>query len=137
VFGTATATQLVLARFPSRIVITGGLMVFLGALALIVAGLSQASMALFLAGAIVSGVAVGAVFIGSLSTANRLAPAEIRGRVASTYFVFAYVGLTIPVVGVGIASQYQGDFRAVLVCALVLAALGAGSAAAIHRAGRQ
>jgi MFS family permease len=137
VFGTATATQLVLARFPSRIVIICGLTVFLAALALVVAGLSQASMALFLTGTIVSGVAVGAVFIGSLSTANRLAPAEIRGRVVSTYFVFAYVGLTIPVVGVGIASQYEGDFRAVLVCALVLAALGAGSAAAIRRAGRR
>ena len=136
-FGTATATQLVLARFPSRIVIICGLMVLLAALALVVAGLSQASMALFLTGTIVSGVAAGAVFIGSLSTANRLAPAEIRGRVVSTYFVFAYVGLTIPVIGVGIASQYEGDFRAVLVCAIVLAALGAASAAAIHRAGRR
>jgi MFS family permease len=136
-FGTATATQLVLARFASRIVIICGLMVFLAALALVVAGLSQASMALFLAGSIVSGVAVGAVFIGSLSTANRLAPAELRGQVVSTYFVFAYVGLTVPVIGVGIASQYEGDFRAVLVCAVVLAALGAGSAAAIHRAGSQ
>jgi MFS family permease len=136
-FGTATATQLVLARFPSRIVIVCGLMVFLAGLALVVAALSQASMALFLAGTIVSGVAVGAVFIGSLSTANRLAPAEIRGQVVSTYFVFAYVGLTIPVIGVGIASQYEGDFRAVLVCAIVLAALGAGSTAAIRRAGRR
>jgi MFS family permease len=136
-FGTATVTQLVLARFPSRIVITGGLVVFWAGLALVAAGLSQASMALFLAGTIVSGVAVGAVFIGSLSTANRLAPPEIRGQVVSTYFVFAYVGLTIPVIGVGIASQYEGDFRAVLVCAIVLAALGAGSMAGIHRAGRQ
>jgi len=136
-FGTATATQLGLARFPQRIVIICGLMVFLAALALVVAGLSQASMALFLTGTIVSGVAVGAVFIGSLSTANRLAPGQIRGRVVSTYFVFAYVGLTIPVIGVGIASQYEGDFRAVLVCAIVLAALGTGSTAAIHRAGRR
>jgi MFS family permease len=136
-FGTATVTQLVLARFPSRIVMVCGLVVFLAALALIVAALSQASMALFLTGTIVSGVAVGAVFIGSLSTGNRLAPAEIRGRVVSTYFVFAYVGLTIPVIGVGIASQYEGDFRAVLVCAIVLAALSAGSVAAIHRAGRR
>jgi hypothetical protein len=39
------------------------------------------------------------VFIGSLSTANWLAPTEIRGRMVSTYFVFAYVGLTIPVIG--------------------------------------
>jgi MFS family permease len=134
-FAAATATQLALARFPSRTVIVAGLMVFLAALALIVAALSQASMALFLIGTIVGGVAAGAVFIGSLSTANRLAPAGIRGRVVSTYFVFAYVGLTIPVIGVGVASQYEGDFRAVLVCAIVLAALGTGSMAAIHRAG--
>jgi MFS family permease len=134
-FGTAAATQLLLSRFPSRTVIVSGLMVLLAALALIVAGLSQASMALFLTGTIVSGVAVGAVFIGSLSTAIRLAPAEIRGRVASTYFVFAYVGLTIPVIGVGVASQYEGDFRAVLVCAIVLATLSGGSVAAMQRAG--
>jgi MFS family permease len=133
-FGTATATQLLLARFPSRTVIVSGLTVFLAGLALVVAGLSQASLALFLAGTIVSGVAVGAVFIGSLSTANRLAPAQNRGRVVSTYFVFAYVGLTVPVIGVGVASQYEGDFRAVLVCAIVLAALSAISMAGIRRA---
>jgi hypothetical protein len=108
--------------------------VFLAALALIVAGLSQAPVTLFLTGTIVSGVAVGAVFIGSLSTASQLAPAEIRAEVASTYFVFAYVGLTIPVIGVGVASQYEGDFRAVLVCAIVLAALSAVSMAGIHPA---
>jgi MFS family permease len=133
-FGVAALTQLLLARLPSRTVIVFGLTVFLAALALILAALSQASMALFLIGTIVSGVGVGAVFIGSLSTANRLAPAEIRGRVVSTYFVFAYVGLTIPVIGVGVASQYEGDFRAVLVCAIVLAALSGGSMAGILRA---
>jgi len=133
-FGTATATQLVLARLASRIVMLAGLMVFLAGLALIVAGLSQASLALFLVGTIVSGIAIGAIFIGSVSTAVRLAPAEMRGRVASTYFVFAYVGLTIPVIGVGVASQYEGDFRAVLVCAIVLAVLSAVSMAGIHRA---
>jgi MFS family permease len=133
-FGTATVTQLVLARFASRPVMLIGLTMFLAGLALVVAGLSQASLALFLTGTIVSGVAIGAVFIGSVSTAVRLAPAEIRGRVASTYFVFAYVGLTIPVIGVGIGSQYEGDFRAVLVCAIVLAALSAVSMAGIRRA---
>ncbi|HEY2507670.1 MAG TPA: MFS transporter [Streptosporangiaceae bacterium] len=136
-FATAALTQLLLARYPSRTVIVVGLAVFLVALALIVAALSLASLAVFLIGTIVSGVAVGAVFIGSLSIANRLAPAELRGRVASTYFVFAYVGLIIPVVGVGIGSQFEGDFRAVLVCAIVLAALSAVSMAGIRRATTQ
>ncbi len=134
VFGTAAVTQLLLAWLPSRTVILFGLAVFLAALALIVAGLSRASLPLFLSATIVSGIAVGAVFIGSLSTASRLAPAEMRGRVASTYFVFAYVGLTIPVIGVGVASQYEGDFRAVLGCAIALAALSAASMAGIRRA---
>jgi MFS family permease len=134
IFAAATVTQVVLARFESRPVVLSGLGVFLAGLALIVGALSQASMPLFLAGTVVGGVAVGAVFIGSLSTANRLAPAEIRGRVVSTYFVFAYVGLTIPVIGVGIASEHVGDFRAVLVCSIVLAVLCAFSAIGIRRA---
>lgn len=135
IFGTAALTQLFLARFPSRPVIMSGLGLFLVALALIVTGLAEASMALFLAGTVIGGVAVGAAFIGSLSTANRLAPVQMRGRVVSTYFVFAYVGLTIPVIGVGIASEHVGDFRAVLVCSIVLAALCAVSMTAIRRAG--
>ena len=135
VFGTAAVTQIVLGRFRARAVITAGLVLFLVALALVVAALSQASMPLFLTGAIVSGIAAGAVFIGSLSTANRLAPPETRARVVSTYFVFAYVGLTIPVIGVGIAAQYEGDFRSVLVCAIMLAVLSVVAMTGVHRAG--
>jgi MFS family permease len=92
-FATATATQLLVASFNSRPVVLCGLATFLVALALIVAALSAASLALFLVGTIVGGVGAGGVFVGSLSTANRLAPPEQRGRVVSTYFVFCYVGL--------------------------------------------
>ena len=106
------------------------------ALALIVAGLSDASLVLFVVGTVVGGVGVGGVFLGSLSTANRLAPPAERGRVVSTFFVFCFVGLTVPVIGVGIASPYVGDFRAVLVCAMVLAALSVVSMAGIRRGPR-
>jgi MFS family permease len=132
-FASAAVVAVLLSRFATRPVVLSGLGILLPALALIVAGLSQASMALFLVGTIVGGVAVGAIFIGSLSTANRLAPAENRGRVVSTYFVFAYVGLTIPVIAVGIAAQNVGDFRAVLVCAIALAVLSAWSFVGIRR----
>ena len=64
----------------------------------------------------------------------RLAPAEMRGRAVSTYFVFAYVGLTLPVIGVGVASEYVGDVRAVLVCSIVLAVLCAFSMVSMRRA---
>jgi hypothetical protein len=53
--------------------------------------------------------AVGAVFLGSLATANRLAPAGRRGQAISAFFVACYAGLIIPVVGVGVASEFIGD----------------------------
>jgi MFS family permease len=111
-----------------------GLGLFLAALALIVAALSQAGMALFLTGTVVGGVAVGAVFLGSLATANRLAPPGQRGQTISTFFVLCYAGLIIPVVGVGVASVFIGDFRAVLAFSILLAALSLFSLASIRRA---
>jgi MFS family permease len=132
-FGIGAVTQLAGSRLPSRPVILAGLAIFLAALALIVAGLSAASMPIFLAGTVVSGVAVGAVFMGSLAVANRLAPAESRGQVISTFFVFAYVGLTVPVIAVGFGSQAFGSFRATLGCAIVLAAVAVAALAVIRR----
>ena len=135
IFGVATVTLLLLSRFGSRQVVMAGLGLFLAALALIVAALSQAGMALFLAGTVVGGIAVGAVFLGSLATANSLAPTERRGQTVSTYFVLCYAGLTIPVVGVGVASGFIGDFSAVLALSILLAALCMLSMARIRDAG--
>jgi MFS family permease len=130
-----TVAQVALARFNSRRVVLAGLGVFLAALALIVAALSQADMALFLAGTVVGGVAVGSVFLGSLATANRLAPPEERSHALSAFFVACYTGLIIPVVGVGVATEFISDFAAVLALSIVLAALCLLSLARISRAG--
>jgi MFS family permease len=133
-FAVGTLTQLGLSRFPSRQVMIAGLGLFLGSLALIVTALAQAAMALFLTGTVVAGMAVGAVFLGSLATASRLAPPGRRGQAISTYFVACYCGLIIPVVGVGVASGLIGDFRAVLGFSILLAALGVLALAGIARA---
>jgi MFS family permease len=116
-------TQLTLARFNSRRVVMAGLGLFLAALALIVAALSQADMALFLAGTVVGGAAVGAVFLGSMATANRLAPPGQRSQAISAFFVACYTGLIIPVVAVGVASEFIGDFASVLALSILLAGL--------------
>jgi MFS family permease len=130
-FAAGGVSALGLGRFNSRPVLLAGLGLFLAGLALVVAGMSATSLALFLIGAIVAGSAFGALVIGSLSAVNRLAPPETRAEMISTYFVFAYAGLSIPVVGVGIASDFVGDFRAVLGCSILLAALGLVSAALV------
>jgi predicted MFS family arabinose efflux permease len=78
-YAVGTITQVTLSRFSTRRVVLVGLGLFLGALALILAALAAAAMALFLTGTVVGGVAVGAIFLGSLATANRLAPPGRRG----------------------------------------------------------
>jgi len=122
-FAAGTITQIALSRVSSRRVILAGLSLFLAALALIVAALAQAALALFLAGTVTGGVAVGAIFLGSLATANRLAPPERRGHAISAFFVACYAGLIVPVVGVGVLSGVTGTFPAVLVFSVLLAAL--------------
>ena len=37
------------------------------------------------------------------------------------YFVLCYSGLIIPVIGIGVASEFIGDFPAVLALSIVLA----------------
>jgi MFS family permease len=123
IFAAGTITQVALSRFSSRRVVLAGLGLFLVALGLIVAALAQAAMALFLASTVTGGVAVGAIFLGSLATANRLAPPERRGHAISAFFVACYAGLIIPVVGVGVLSGFTGTFPAVLAFSVLLAAL--------------
>jgi MFS family permease len=116
-------TQVAASRFSSRRLVLAGLVLFLAALALIAAALAESAMALFLAGTVTGGVAVGAIFLGSLATANRLAPADRRGQVISAFFVACYAGLIIPVVGVGVLAGLTGTFPAVMTFSVLLAAL--------------
>jgi len=122
-FAVGTVTQVGLSRLRPRRVVLAGLGLLLVALALIVAAMAQSGVALFLAGTVAGGVAVGAVFLGSLAIANRLAPAERRGQVISAFFLACYAGLIIPVVGVGVLSGFTGTFPAVLTFSVLLAAL--------------
>jgi MFS family permease len=133
-FAAGAITQVAVSRFTSRRVMLAGLAVFLAGLAVLTAALSAASLALLLVGTIGSGVAIGAVFMGSLATANRLAPPGQRGQVVSTYFVACYCGLIVPVVGVGVLSDFASDFTAVLTLAIVLAVLSVFALGGIRRA---
>jgi hypothetical protein len=72
-FAAGTVAALGLARLNSRPVLLVALGLFLAGLALVVAGVSAASLALSLVGTVGGWGAFGAVVIGSLSAANRLA----------------------------------------------------------------
>jgi len=127
-FACATAAQLILYRLPSRPVILFGFAWLLAGLALLMLGLSVQEFTVFVAGTVCGGVGVGLVIMGAIATVNQLAPPEHRGETLSAFFVAAYLGLSIPAIGVGVASQHVGFFSSTLVCSITVAVLLAGAA---------
>jgi MFS family permease len=92
-------------------------------LLLLLLAMSLSSLAWFLIGTVCCGVGVGLSFMGSLALVNSLAPPDHRGEVLSSYFAVAYLGLTVPVIGLGVASGYVGVFVATLAFAVVIGVL--------------
>jgi hypothetical protein len=87
---------------------------------------------------VISGAGAGMVFKGALVTAASTAPQGSRAEVLAGFFLGAYVGLSIPVIGLGIATTYVSARDAMLVF-VVLAALsiaGAVRAVTSEPAGR-
>lgn len=75
------------------------------------------------AGAVVAGVGQGITFsTGLAAVAGRADPAS-RAGVTSSYFVVVYVAISLPVVGVGAASQVWGLVTAAVVFSVAVAVL--------------
>lgn len=125
VFGAAAAAQLVLGRAGLHRQLTLGFGLLLPGLALITAAVWADSLAWLLTGGIIAGSGVGALFKGSVSTVLGIAPPQARGEALAGLFLAAYLGLAVPVVALGVATQLLSARTAVSGFAAVLAAAGA------------
>jgi MFS family permease len=105
VFLLAVASQLVLGGIPTGRQVGWGLAALAaGFVLLVVSGVSQTTVP-FLAGAVFGGIGAGLTFKGVISSAREMAAAEVRGEAIAGMFLAAYLGLVIPVVGLGLASH--------------------------------
>ena len=73
------------------------------------------------------------VFKGALVTAASTAPEGSRAEVLAGFFLGAYVGLSIPVIGLGIATTYFAARDVMLVFVVLAAAAIAASVRAATR----
>jgi MFS family permease len=125
-FAASLAGQLALTRFSDRGAFVTGCGSMIAGLAAIAAGLAASSLALLLLGAVVAGFGTGLGFRAGLSAINAGTPPAQRGEVNSTFFLVAYIALSVPIIGVGVASRAFGLRAAGLVfvgCVAVLALL--------------
>jgi MFS family permease len=123
VFGAAALAQIVFGRASRRYQVGIGLAAVLAGLALVTASVWVPSFWLLLVGGIVAGGGAGAAFRGLVATVISITPAEVRGEGLAGLFLGSYVGLAVPVVGVGVATLWVSMPVAVLGLAAVLAAV--------------
>jgi MFS family permease len=88
-----------------RIGMRAGCAVLMVGLVLLGAALQAESLALLIAGALVAGFGQGLTFRAALAGLGVASPPEQRATVNSTFFVVAYVAISLPVVGEGIAAN--------------------------------
>lgn len=79
----------------------------------------------------VAGVGQGISFSRGLAAVAEQTPPDRRAEVSSTYFVVAYMAISLPVIGEGLAAEAWGLRTAGIVFALAVAALAAVCLAAI------
>ncbi len=121
-FGAGVVVQTTTTAWPAHRLIAAGIVPALMGVGLLVvsAWASPPSLVLFLAGGIVSGAGSGAIFRGSLMLVISTADPDDRAGVPARFFIAAYAGLSIPVVGLGLALQHVSPRVTLLVFGLIV-----------------
>jgi hypothetical protein len=105
VFASGVASQLATTRLRASRVLALGTVSMLTGLALLVVSvrLSTPSLALFLIAGALIGAGSGAVFKGTTGIVLEASPPESRVAMTSDLLIALYVGLSVPVIGAGVA----------------------------------
>jgi MFS family permease len=130
VFAAAVVSQLALAGRSTRSAIAVGIATTpLGMAVLVVAVfLPSPSLALFEIGGVISGAGAGALFKGVVTSVAEIATPESRAEALAGMFLAGYIGLSVPVLGLGVMTQYLSArvslviFTGVLAAAMAVAA---------------
>ena len=130
IFELYAAAVLVLALthwLSARAAMLWGLSLLIPSLVLLVIAFQSHSLPLLLIGAALGGGAAALGYRGSLQIVNQIAPDSRRAEVISSYLMFCYAGVSLPVIGIGVLSAVEtpglaeGIFAAVIAAIAVLA----------------
>ena len=121
-YAVATLVLALTQWLSARVAMLAGLALLMPALGLLALAPRDHSLPLLLLGSAVGGAAVGLGYRGSLQLVNELAPDTHRAEVVSTFLMFCYVGVSLPVVGIALLSAATTPIAAETTFAAIIAA---------------
>jgi predicted MFS family arabinose efflux permease len=125
-FGAAVVGQIVLRGLATDLAVNVGCVLLTTGALLLVWALAAESFALLAAAGIVAGVGQGVSFSKGLASILDKVDGHERAGVSSAFFVVAYVAISLPVIGEGVAAQHVG-----LTSSSVAFSVGAAALAAL------
>lgn len=131
-FGASTFGQVIAPLLGSRATQAAGAMLTLGALTLALAVASTDLTPLLLAVPL-AGTGQGITFRASISLLQDAAPAHQRSEITSCLFVVAYVAISAPILGEGLAAQVVGLQPAGIGFSLAVAGVAASATRSLAR----
>ncbi|MET0821517.1 MAG: MFS transporter [Aeromicrobium sp.] len=124
-FAASVLAQVVWHRLPTDTGVNLGCVLLTAGMLMFTVSLSQEWLWLMLAAAVVAGAGQGISFSKGLSAVLQRVGAHERAGTTSAFFVVAYVAISVPVIGSGIASDRWGLDPAGIAFSLAAAALAA------------
>jgi MFS family permease len=121
--GASTVGQVASSRVGLRPALLVGCAALVVGVLVVGAGIALATLWVLVAGAAVAGIGQGMSFRAGLGAVNAGSPPERRSEVASSFFLVLYVGISLPVIGEGVASAAFGLVTAGVVFAGIVALL--------------
>jgi hypothetical protein len=122
-FLVGSAAVYVTGPLKNRSAMLTGFVLMLPTLALLVAAEIFASLPALVAGTAAGGIALGAGYRGAVEVGNQIAPPDKRAELISMLFVCGNLGLSVPVIGVGVLGAVAGPQLADMIFAGVTALL--------------
>lgn len=137
VFVCSAASQLAGRTIATERALIAGCAILVAGMLVLIGALASRSIWLMIIGAVVVGVGQGLSFSKGLAALVEAAPSDKRAEVTSAYFVVAYLAISFPVVGQGIAATEWGLYTAGMTLNIVVAVLAVLSLVATIVAGRR
>jgi MFS family permease len=123
VFAGSIVGQFAVARLADRRALAWACALLIVGAALLAVALETESLATLITSSVAVGVGQGLAIGAGLAAINQRAPVERRGETASSFFVVMYVGLSLPVIGAGLAANSVGLRTAGIAFSMAVAVL--------------
>ncbi|MFJ3383481.1 MULTISPECIES: MFS transporter [unclassified Curtobacterium] len=120
-FGASAAAQIALRGLADRTLIVIGAVALAAGMGVLVWSLLATSLALLVESSVLAGVGQGLLFMTGLRAITGATDASRRTEATTSYFVLAYLSISIPAIGAGLLAAGIGLVAAGVVFALVVA----------------